>query len=216
MRTSLFLSLVFLVACVHMKLDPKLSATPPMGFNSWNHFGLNINEDIIKEIADAFVTLGLDSLGYRYINIDDGWAHVERGSDGHVIVDSEKFPNGIKHVADYVHSKRLKFGIYSDGGVHTCGGQAGSLGYETIDASDYDEWGVDYLKYDNCYNQGIPSIIRYSTMSEALNNTKRDIFYSMCNWGEEQVTEWSFMMGAGSWRISGDIWDDWKGVVRNL
>ena len=192
MRTSILLAFVVLIAGISMKLNPKLSMTPPMGFNSWNHFALNINEQIIKEVTDAFVKLGLADLGYKYINIDDGWAHVERADDGHVIVDADKFPNGIKHVADYVHSKGLKFGIYSDGGIHTCGGQAGSLGYEEIDAGDYDDWGVDYLKYDNCYNQGIPSIVRYGTMAEALGKVKRDIFFSMCNWGVDQVTEWSY------------------------
>lgn len=216
MRTSVLVVVVFFIAGISARLNPKLSATPPMGFNSWNHFALNINEEIIKEVADAFVRLGLDELGYKYINIDDGWAHVNRTNEGHVIVDADKFPNGIKHVSDYVHSKGLKFGIYSDAGVHTCGGQAGSLGYEEIDANDYAKWEVDYLKYDNCYNQGIPSVVRYSVMAAALNATDRDIFFSMCNWGNDEVTEWSYKLGAGSWRISGDIWDKWDGVIRNL
>ena len=136
--------------------------------------------------------LGLDSAGYKYINMDDGWAYKKRADDGHVVVDQKKFPNGLKHLSDYIHSKGLKFGIYSDAGIHTCGGQAGSLGYETIDAAEYAAWGVDYLKYDNCYNQGIPSILRYSVMTSALNNTDRDIFYSLCNWGTEDVTDWAY------------------------
>ena len=100
--------------------------SPPMGFNSWNHFALNITEEIFKEVADAFVRLGLDSAGYKYINMDDGWALKERSKDGHVVVDENKFPNGLKHLSDYIHSKSLKFGIYSDARIYTCGGQAGS------------------------------------------------------------------------------------------
>lgn len=135
------------------------------------------------EVADAFVRLGLDELGYKYINIDDGWALYNRSDDGHMIVNLDLFPNGIKHLSDYVHSKGLKLGIYSSAGIHTCGGKAASLGYEEIDASDYAKWEVDYLKYDNCYNQGIPSLIRYTLMAKALDAIDRDIFYSMCNWG---------------------------------
>ncbi len=184
-----------------------------MGFNTWNHYALNINETVIKQTADAFVDLGLDKLGYRYINIDDGWAHKERAKDGHVIVNRTKFPRGIKHVSDYVHSKGLKFGIYSDGGTHTCGGQAGSLWHEQIDAQDYSDWGVDYLKYDNCNNEGIHSIMRYSTMAAALMQTERDIFFSMCNWGEDDVTDWSYHLGAGSWRTTGDVSDEWARML---
>ena len=177
-----------LAAYTSARLNPQLSMTPPMGFNSWNYFALNINEEIFKEVADAFVRLGLDSAGYKYINMDDGWAYKRRSKDGHVVVDEKKFPNGLKHLSDYIHSKGLKFGIYSDAGTYTCGGQAGSLGYEKIDASDYATWGVDYLKYDNCHSEGIPALIRYTPMSEALANTERDIFFSLCNWARDGVT----------------------------
>lgn len=207
---------IALLGLASARLNPDLSATPSMGWNSWNHYGLDISEQVVKDTADAFIRLGLDKLGFKYINIDDGWAHVNRSADGHVIVNKTKFPNGIKHVTDYVHSLGLKFGIYSDGGVYTCGGQAGSLGYEAIDAHDYAEWGVDYLKYDNCNNQGIPSIIRYTAMAQALNNTDRDIFFSLCNWGNENITQWAYTIGGNSWRISGDIWDSFDGVIRNL
>ena len=173
--------LTVLAAWASARLNPQLSMTPPMGFNSWNHFALNITEEIFKEVTDAFVRLGLDSAGYKYINMDDGWALKERSKDGHVVVDEKKFPNGLKHLSDYIHSKGLKFGIYSDAGIYTCGGQAGSLYYEKTDVADYEKWGVDYLKYDNCFHQGVPSIIRYSAMAEALNLTNRDIFYSLCN-----------------------------------
>lgn len=169
------------------RLNPDLSKTPPMGFNSWNHFNLEINEQIFKDIADAFVRLGLDVAGYKYINVDDGWLWKERGEDGHIRVMEPKFPNGLKHLSDYIHSKGLKFGLYADGGLFTCGWGAGSLGYEKIDAADFEAWGVDYLKYDNCHNQGIPSIYRYAAMAEALYSLDREIFFSVCNWGLEDV-----------------------------
>ena len=117
-----FLLTSLLLVLASARLNPDLYMTPQMGFNTWNHFGLDISEEIVKEIADAFVRLGLDSVGYEYISIDDGWALKERDDAGHVVVNEKKFPNGIKHVADYAHSKGLKFGIYSDAGVYTCGG----------------------------------------------------------------------------------------------
>lgn len=147
--------------------------------------------------------------------MDDGWAHTWRQRDGHIWVNGWKFPNGIKHVADYVHSKGLKFGIYSDAGTYTCGGQAGSLGYEELDVADYVEWGVDFLKYDNCYNQGIFSPLRYKAMSKALEAADRDIFFALCNWGVDDVTEWGYEIGAGSWRISADITDNWSSMIYN-
>ncbi len=130
MKLLVVVLLAGLVGLASLRLNPFLFRKPQMGFNTWNHYGFNINETVIKQTADAFVDLGLDKLGYQYINIDDGWAHKERAKDGHVIVNATKFPRGIKHVSDYVHSKGLKFGIYSDGGTHTCGGQAGSLWHE--------------------------------------------------------------------------------------
>ena len=126
-----------LLGWTNARLNPELSKTPPMGWSSWNRYHTDINEKLIKDSADALVRLGLDKLGYQYINIDDGWAHRERNEEGHVIVVEDKFPNGIKHVADYVHRLNLKFGIYSDSGNWTCAGSAGSYGYEDIDVSDY-------------------------------------------------------------------------------
>lgn len=127
-----------------------IAVTPPMGWNSWNCFRENVDEEKIRSIADAMVSSGMKDAGYEYIVIDDGWMTKERDSNGHIIVNHEKFPNGIKAVADYIHSLGLKFGIYSAPGCLTCQKLMGSLGHEQIDADDYAAWGVDYLKYDHC------------------------------------------------------------------
>jgi alpha-galactosidase len=127
-----------------------LAATPPMGFNNWNAFGCEVNEKLIQETTDALVSTGLKNAGYSYINIDDCWATRERGPDGRLVPDPVKFPGGIKAVADYVHRKGLKLGIYGDAGTKTCAGYPGSLGTEELDAQTWADWGVDYLKYDNC------------------------------------------------------------------
>ena len=125
--------------------------TPPMGWNSWNTFGTNISEDLIKETADAMVDTGLAAAGYNYVVIDDCWSLRERGADGRIVPDPEKFPSGMKALADYVHSKGLKFGMYSCDGPLTCAGYPGSYNNEFIDAQTFADWGVDFLKYDNCY-----------------------------------------------------------------
>ncbi|KYF81945.1 hypothetical protein BE20_25520 [Sorangium cellulosum] len=153
-----------------------------MGFNNWNAFGCAVNEELIKETADFFVESGLKDLGYTYVNIDDCWALRERGADGKLVRDPEKFPNGIKGLADYVHSKGLKLGIYGDAGTKTCAGYPGSLGHEQIDAQTWAAWGVDYLKYDNCYNESDGSqedyIRRYTAMRDALDQAGGNIVYS--------------------------------------
>ena len=189
-----------------------------MGWNSWNHFGCEINENVIKAAADKMVQLGLAELGYKYVNVDDCWAVREgtlRDEQGNVVVDKTRFPSGIKALADYVHSKGLLFGIYSDAGEFTCAGQPGSLGYEEIDAKQYAAWGVDYLKYDNCYNKGIPAKDRYQRMHDALNATGRPIFYSLCNWGEQDTTSWAPKLG-NSWRTTDDIRDFWWSMKNNF
>lgn len=195
-------------------LDNGLGLTPQMGWNSWNHFACHINATVIQGAADAIVANGLDKLGYNYVNIDDCWALLDRGSDGTVVPDPVKFPDGIKGVADYVHSLGLKLGIYSDAGTKTCGGQPGSLGHESVDAASYASWEVDYLKYDNCFNQNIPAPQRYPVMHEALNKTGRDIFYSLCEWGRDNVTEWAGPI-ANSWRTTNDIKDFWLSMKLN-
>src|SRR5450830_514958 len=146
-----------------------LVPTPPMGFNDWNAFGCSVSAELIEQTADALVASGLKDLGYEYVNIDDCWSTRERGEDGRLVPDPVKFPEGIAAVADYVHSLGLKFGIYSSAGTTTCAGYPGSLGHELVDAQSWADWGVDYLKYDNCGSgQGVPVQERYQAMGDAL------------------------------------------------
>lgn len=152
---------------------------PPMGFNTWNTFGGAINDKLIMETADAMAESGLKELGYEYVVTDDCWSEKRRDADGRLVPSREKFPNGIKPVADYVHSKGLKFGIYSCVGTMTCGGYPGSYGHEYLDAATFAEWGVDFLKYDYCYR---PKTSRgedlYRKMALALKSSGRDILFS--------------------------------------
>ncbi|XP_019458338.1 PREDICTED: alpha-galactosidase-like isoform X1 [Lupinus angustifolius] len=194
-------------------LDNGIGHTPPMGWNSWNHFGCNINEEIIRETADAMVSTGLAALGYQYINIDDCWGELNRDSEGNMVAKASTFPSGMKALADYVHSKGLKLGIYSDAGNLTCSQQMpGSLGHEDQDAKTFASWGIDYLKYDNCANNGISPKERYPPMSEALLNTGRPIFFSLCEWGQEDPATWGKSVG-NSWRTTGDIEDNWDSMT---
>lgn len=192
--------------------DNGLAITPAMGWNTWNKYGCNINEDLIISAAQAIKSEGLDRFGYNYINIDDCWQAARRGPHDEPVADPEKFPKGIKHLSDRIHELGLKIGIYSDAGKYTCGKRFGSLGYESIDAKAYARWGIDYLKYDNCYNEGLSgtpniSATRYRTMRDALNSTGRPILYSICQWGEDSVWNWGSTI-ANSWRMSGDIYDN--------
>ena len=181
-----------------------LADTPQMGWSTWNKFQGNISEDIIKGIADAMVESGLRDAGYIYINIDDCW-HGKRDADGFIQVDAEKFPNGMKALADYVHAKGLKLGIYSDAGTETCGGMPGSLGHEYQDALQYARWGVDYLKYDWCNTHNINPQGAYQLISDALRASGRPIFLSMCEWGNSAPWRWASAVGH-SWRTTPDIW----------
>ena len=157
---------------------------------------------------------GLKDLGYHYVILDDCWSIGRNASHNNsLIANPEKFPNGMSAVADHLHALGLGFGMYSDAGKYTCGGYAGSLGYETVDANTFAEWGVDYLKYDNCFNMGqagnqMISSARYEVMANALNATGRPILYSLCNWGEDYPWNWGSTI-ANSWRISGDVYDSW-------
>ncbi|KDQ49597.1 glycoside hydrolase family 27 protein [Jaapia argillacea MUCL 33604] len=184
-----------------------------MGWNTWNHFACNISEDTILSAAKTIVAQNLTQYGYEYVIMDDCWqAPARDNATGAPVADPTKFPNGVKALSDQLHAMGLKFGIYSSAGENTCGGRFGSLGYETIDAQTYASWGADYLKYDNCYNDGrsgypLISFQRYQNMSLALNATGRPILYSMCQWGEDQPWNWATTI-ANSWRISGDIMDN--------
>ena len=192
-----------------------LGITPPMGWNSWNTFTWEINDKLIREAADAFVSEGLKDAGYEYVVIDDCWSEKQRDKNGKLVPDHWKFPDGIKPVADYVHSKGLKFGMYSCAGTHTCGGHPGSFEHEFDDAETFAEWGVDYLKYDYCYKPDhIPGEVLYKRMSMALRNCGRDIMCSACNWCKDNVYKWIRESGAHLFRSTGDIQDNWESIKR--
>lgn len=191
-----------------------LAQTPPMGFNTWNTFGPNINEQMLLEITDMIVEQGYRDAGYEYVVIDDCWSLRERDEDGNLVPDPEKFPHGMKYVADYVHSKGLKFGMYSCAGTRTCAGYPGSFDHEFQDARLFASWGVDFLKYDYCY---FPSNgdgkQRYLVMAQALRASGRDILFSACNWGSHEPWNWMRSIGAHMYRSTGDIWDNFPSTA---
>lgn len=195
-----------------------IAATPPMGWNSWNTFGHDVSESVIRETADALVSAGLKDCGYEYIVIDDCWSIKDRrNSNGDLIADPEKFPDGIKALADYVHSKGFKLGIYSDAAEKTCSGYPGSLGFEEQDANLWASWGIDFLKYDYCnapQEQSV-AIERYARMGEALRKTGREFLYSLCEWGNQGPHLWGRKVGGHTWRVSGDVYDSWINIWLN-
>ena len=184
-----------------------LARTPPMGWNSWNRFQCDVSEALIKETADALVTTGMKDAGYQYVVIDDCW-QISRDANGAIIADPKRFPSGMKALADYVHAKGLRFGLYSDAGSKTCQGRPGSNGYEYEDARQYAAWGVDYLKYDWCSTEGVDPKVAYTTMRDALRSTGRPIVFSMCEWGRSQPATWARGV-AHLWRTTGDILPCW-------
>ncbi|KOV77755.1 MULTISPECIES: NPCBM/NEW2 domain-containing protein [unclassified Streptomyces] len=196
-----------------------LALTPPMGFNNWNstHCRADFNASMVKGIADLFVEKGLKDAGYQYVNLDDCWALPDRDANGKLVPDPVRFPDGIKAVADYVHAKGLKLGIYTSAGTKTCDsvGFPGALGHEYSDARQFADWGVDYLKYDNCNNQGVDAQQRYRTMRDALKATGRPIVYSICEWGQNKPWEWASDVGH-LWRTTGDISDNWSSMLSIL
>ena len=188
-----------------------LAMTPPMGWNSWNYFSCNVSEQLIRETADAMVSSGMKDAGYTYVNIDDCW-HGERDADGNIQPDPERFPSGMKALADYVHSKGLKLGIYSDAGWKTCAGRPGSRGYEFQDAQQYANWGIDYLKYDWCNTQGLKAEGAYLTMRDALYKAGNPIVFSICEWGDNEPWKWAENVGH-LWRTTGDIYHCFDCVI---
>lgn len=192
-------------------LDDGLARTPPMGWNSWNRFGCGVNEQLIKEMADALVSSGMRDAGYEYVNIDDCW-QVGRESDGTIVADPTRFPSGIKALADYVHSKGLKMGVYTDAGTHTCQGRPGSLGYEQKDAETYAVWGIDYVKVDWCYSDGLDPRTQYAIWRDALAQAGRPMVLSICNWGIDSPWSWGPSTGH-LWRTTYDIQDNWDSVL---
>jgi len=201
-------AVLFILLCVSFvplraqKFDG-LALTPPMGWNSWNKFGCAVDERLIRETADAMVSRGMTTVGYRYLVIDDCWQG-QRDSLGWIRPDPLRFPSGMKALADYVHSQGLKFGIYSCAGNQTCAGYAGSRGHEYQDALTYAQWGVDYLKYDWCNTTGLNAAAAYTTMRDALFAAKRPVVFSLCEWGDNQSWLWGKEIGH-LWRTTGDI-----------
>ncbi len=186
---------------------------PPMGWNTWNTFGPDINEKLFLETADLIASLGLRDAGYEYVVIDDCWSLSDRDENGRLVADPAKFPHGMKYVADYVHSKGLKFGMYSCCGTLTCAGYPGSYDYEYIDAETFAEWGVDYLKYDYCCHTGtLKGEYLYRRMGTALANCGRDILFSACSWGFDETHEWVKTTGAHMWRSTMDIQNSWESI----
>lgn len=188
---------------------------PPMGFMTWNYFGTDINEKNIKEVADALVSSGLKDVGFDYVFIDDGWQG-GRDNKNRMIPDPKKFPSGMKALADYVHSKGLKIGIYSDAAPLTCAGYTASLGFEELDAKTFAEWEMDYLKYDYCYapTDWKTAVERYEKMAKALQKSSRDIVLSICEWGDREPWHWAHKTGGQLWRTTADIRDKWQSLEK--
>jgi alpha-galactosidase len=191
-------------------VSANLALTPPMGWNSWNKFGCNVSDDLIRGMADAMAKSGLKDAGYQYVVIDDCW-QVSRDQSANIVADPQRFPAGIKALADYVHSLGLKFGIYSDAGSKTCAGRPGGLGHEYQDALHYAGWGVDYLKYDWCNTTTQDAKAAYANIRHALDASGRPIVLSICEWGTAKPWLWGKEVGGNLWRTTGDISDRWQG-----
>lgn len=212
LRVTVF---VLVAALCHVSAyNNGMGRTPQMGWNSWNKFACGINQTLIHDTITTIEASGLAAVGYNYVNMDDCWAGW-RDSKGNIHPDNKTFPDGVKPLADYAHSKGLRFGLYSDAGTHTCAGRPGSLGYETNDADTYASWGVDYLKYDNCYNNFLSPLVRYPVMHKALNQSGRHIFFSLCEWGDDNPATWAGALG-NSWRTTPDIKDNWDSMYLRI
>jgi alpha-galactosidase len=195
------------------RLDDGLARTPPMGWNSWNKFACHVSERLIEETADAMVASGMRDAGYRYVVIDDCW-QVYRDTAGTIVADPQLFPHGMKALADYVHARGLRFGLYTDAGTHTCQGRPGTLHHEEQDARTYAAWGVDYVKEDWCNARGLDAPTQYRQFHDALVATGRPIVLSLCEWGSNRPWEWGPGIGH-LWRTTGDIEDAWTSMLRN-
>ena len=197
-------------ALLSSPLDDGLARTPPMGWNSWETFRLRIDEVLIRSTADAIAASGMKDAGYRYVVVDAGWKDKTRNADGTLAVDADKFPSGMKALGDYIHSKGLLFGLYTDAGDRDCvAGTPGSKGHEAVDASTFATWGADFVKEDWCNSEGLDAREAYTKMSEALLATGRPILFSLCEWGDNQPWNWAAAVGH-MWRTTGDnkpCWD---------
>src|SRR5216683_402829 len=195
-------------------LDNGVARTPPMGWNSWNHFGCDVSAQLIRETADAMAANGMRDAGYQYVVIDDCW-QVARDAQGRLVADTARFPGGIKPLADYVHARGLKFGIYTDAGRKTCQGRPGTYGHEVEDARTFAAWGVDYVKEDWCYADSLDAPIQYAKFRDALRGAGRPIVYSICEWGSFSPWDWGPTTGH-LWRTTTDIEDKWSSMLDNL
>jgi len=198
-------SATLLAPAASAQVSASLAPTPPMGWNSWNKFGCNVSDKLIREMADAMVSSGMQAAGYQYVNIDDCW-QVSRDASGTIVADPTRFPSGIKALADYVHSKGLKLGIYTDAGTGTCEKRPGSLNHEVQDAKTYASWGIDYVKIDWCNAEGLDPEVQYAKLRDALAQSGRPIVFSICNWGVKTPWRWGPTTG-NLWRTTGDIND---------
>ena len=192
-----------------------LALTPPMGFMTWNKYKEDINEQLIRQIADKMAADGYAEAGYKYIFIDDAWQG-GRDKRNNILPDPEKFPSGMKALANYVHSKGLRLGIYSDAALLTCAGYTASYGFEQQDAKTFAEWGIDYLKYDYCHAPSDSAVAheRYKKMADALQNSGRKIVLGVCEWGQLNPEKWARQAGGSLWRVSFDVRDMWKDIVK--
>jgi len=207
---KLALTTCILLITLFVKSQSGVALTPPMGWNSWNLFEEEVSDKLIREIADAMVASGMAQAGYQYIVLDDFWVG-GRNANNELFPDPVRFPQGIKALADYVHGKGLKLGIYSDAASLTCGGVTGSYNFEEQDASTFAKWGIDYLKYDYCNapDDMVTAFTRYKKMGDALKKTNRPIVYSICEWGQRQPWLWARAAGGHLWRTTWDIRDAW-------
>ena len=197
------------------RMGDGLALTPPMGFNTWNKFGCNVSEELMKGVADAMVSSGMREAGYQYVVIDDCWQVARDSATGRIVADPQRFPNGMRTLADYLHARGLKFGLYTDAGRRTCEGRPGSYRSYEIDARTYADWGVDYTKVDWCNSDSLVARTQYTQLRDALRAAGRAIVFSVCEWGSNRPWEWA--PGVGHlWRTTGDIADHWNSFLRIL
>ena len=204
MKNALLLAVLCLTSAAFAQKFEGLALTPPMGWNSWNTFASNIDENLIKGTADTMIANGMRDAGYVYIVVDDCWEAKDRDAAGNIVADPQKFPSGMKALGDYLHSKGYKFGIHNCAGTRTCADFPGGRGHEYQDALKYAAWGVDYLKYDWCNHGTADARETYKTMRDALHAAGRPIVFSLCEWGQNKPWEWAADMGH-LWRTTGDI-----------
>ncbi|CDW88128.1 melibiase family protein [Stylonychia lemnae] len=214
-KLAFIISSVISISQIVNALDNGLGLTPPMGWNSWNAYGCKINADAVKDNANKLISLGLDKIGYTYVIIDDCWMMKDRDANGHLLHDNSKFPGGMRPMSSFLHDNNLKLGLYESAGAQTCQGGAGSLGFETADAGDFAMVKIDYLKYDNCHNENIPALKRFTDMQLALNASGRQIYYSISNSGNEDVWTWAKKI-ANSWRTTTSIDNSFTSVKYNF